>query len=148
MAKKTKHATRIGKASKASAGRATASTNQKAAALPLCAVKWCAAYCAFPSMYCPVHRLDKELHPDYLGEGEILTEDGELLRGEDCEDCDGSGEHECEKCDGDGDCTCRHCDGEHDCGACEGLGYIDCEMCGGDGIRPRPIGAPLYVNPW
>jgi hypothetical protein len=142
---KKKAYTRAGEPVTLSPAGSTASTNEKAAAL--CAVTWCAAL-ATKGGYCPVHAIDLDLHPGAVEGDEIATEDPELFRGSQCDECDGTGESECSTCYGEGECQCSHCDGEHDCGQCEGTGYNICDGCDGTGLVPYTEGGVRYVPVW
>lgn len=113
----------------------------------LCAVSWCAAI-ATKGLFCPVHAIDPDLRPQKCESDEIITEDAELLKSQDCDECDGSGEVDCSLCYGDGTCNCSHCDADHDCGECEGSGHLDCEACEGSGKRVLRPGEPRYVLMW
>jgi hypothetical protein len=114
-----------------------------------CAVEWCAAEPKAGSTFCAVHVLDQTIRPDVVPDGEVVTDDSELLLPE-CGECDGDGEVECNECAGSGDCTCPNCDDDHDCGECEGMGYVECQGCNGSGLS-EPVSSenePRYVWMW
>lgn len=99
--------------------------------MKICAVAWCAAF-ATKGDHCPVHAINPDLHPDYLGPDEEFCADMQP-----CDECDGSGD--CDTCDGSGECSrgsyrdCTACGAStaHECGHCEGTGQ--CGACNGEG---------------